>query len=194
MALDTETGETPDAACSLPKILQLHLLKKCKTGRPGISPSQVANLGFPAPGNAGAREAAPCARLPTHARLCRLMPRLWEAGWAPRVCVVGVLSTPHRSRVKSQCCLQSSSSLPGSPREAPLSMPWAARAGSQEGRPSASGRRRRGNLWDSRLVPPKLLSSMLLGGDRAKPGQSVPARFRHSGGACGRWTRSEQTC
>lgn len=182
VALDTETGETPDAACSLPKILQLHLLKKCKTGRPCISPRQVANLGFPAPGNAGAREAAPCARLPTHARLCRLTPTLCEAGWAPRVCVVGVLSAPHRSRVKSQCCLRSSSSLPGRPREAPLSTPRAARAGSQEGRPSASGRRRRGNLWDSRLASPKLPSSMLLGGDRAKPGQSVHARLHTPAG------------
>ncbi|XP_027973946.1 uncharacterized protein LOC114220336 isoform X1 [Eumetopias jubatus] len=66
-ALDTETGETPDAACSLPKILQLRLLKKCKTGGPCISPSKVANPGFPIPGSAGARAAAPCAPLPTHA-------------------------------------------------------------------------------------------------------------------------------
>lgn len=110
------------------------------------------------------------------------MPRLCEAGWAPRVCIVGVLSTPHRSREKSQCCLRSSSSLPGSPREAPLSTPWAAQAGSQEGRPSASGRRRRGNLWDSRLVPPKLPSSSLLGGvtvqslgSPSTPGSVTPA-------------------
>jgi len=91
-ALDTQTGETPDAACSLPKILQLRLLKKCKTGGPCISPSKVANLGFPVPGSAGARAAAPCAPLPTHAQLCPGAGVPAPLG-TPRLCKVRVGST-----------------------------------------------------------------------------------------------------
>lgn len=160
-ALDTNRGKTPDAACSLPKILQLRLLKKCKMGRPCISPSKVANLGFPAPGNAGAREAAPAA--PAHASTpaprCACSPC---HAWALRGGVgstgmygEGPAHTAQRQN-KIQMLSPEQLHLPQSLREARLSATRAVWAGCQEGQPGMSGWRRLWNLWDSWLAPPTL--------------------------------------
>lgn len=54
----------PDAACSLPQILQLRLLKKCRMGRPCISLSHVSNPGLP---DLGGRHGSPSRPLCTSA-------------------------------------------------------------------------------------------------------------------------------